>query len=231
MRLCRLLISLLLLVIGLQSGCAVIHPGVRANAFNNGTPDPDLDEAIAKKAKEVTDTSHVEVMAGVMPKGLDVTEGGSKILVAPGYEGQFEVLGTIESDYMKGNSLAFLKNFYWTWNYDEGWRKGLCWPQAPLKAVTLGLWNLFPWSWPCMASLPGETDRQKDHIAALKRAAVAMGADLVLLTNSGDLSVTTVNARSGAVVGTSVTKNMSLRGFAIRRRGRDVASRPSPDKL
>lgn len=231
MRTCRLLLSLLLLVIGLQSGCAVIRPGVRANTFNNGTPDPDRDEAIAKQAKDIKDTSHVEVVAGVIPKGLDVTEGGSKIMVAPGYEGQFEVLGTVESDYMKGNSMAFLKNFYWTWNYEEGWRKGLCWPQAPLKAVTLGLWNMLPWSWPCMATMPDETGRQKDHIAAIKRVAAAMGADLVVLTNSGDLSVTTVNARSGAVVGTSITKNMSLRGFAIRRRDSNVASRPGPSKL
>lgn len=219
MNLCRCL-TVLFLFIALQSGCATVQPGLRASTFNNGTPDPDRDEEIEKRAKELKEAPDVDIFAGKIPAGLDVTEGGNKITIAQGYEGKYEILGTIESDYTKGNNWAAFKNLYWTWNYAEGWRKGLCWPQAPLKAATLGIWNILPWSWPCFASIPREEkDRQKAHLNQIKKLAAAMGADMVVLTNSGDLAITTVNARSGAIVGHSISKNMSLKGFAVRRKG------------
>lgn len=207
----------LVLFFGLQSGCATIQPGLRAKTFNNGTPDPDRDEQVELQAKTLKEVPDVQIFAGQLPAGLDLTEGGTKITVAEGYSGQYEILGTVESDYTQALRGAIWKNIYWTWNYDEGWRKGLCWPQAPLKAVTLGLWNLLPWAWPCMATVPSEEkDRQKAHLGQLKKLAAAMGGNMVVISNSGDLAVTTVT-NTGAVVGHSVTKNMLLKGFAIHR--------------
>ena len=65
--------------------------------------------------------------------------------------------------------------------------------------------------------MPGEEEeRQKAHLEQLKKLASAMGGNLVVLTSSGELTVTTVNSRSGAVMGQSTTKDMSLKGFALR---------------
>jgi len=210
---------LVFVVMAGAGGCATMYPGMRAEVFANGQPDPDRDVAVAKAAEKMDETpADVEIYSGKIPEGLDVSEGGAKISVAQGYESQYQILGTVESDYTKEMGSAIWKNFFWTWNYKETWRKALCWPQAPLKALTLSLWAWFmPAAYPCFAVAPGdEPGRQKAHLVQLKKLASAMGGNLVVLTNSGDLTVTTVNADTGQTVGRSVTKNMALRGFAIK---------------
>jgi hypothetical protein len=192
---------------------------MRATAFGpTGRVDLDRNQAVVQRAEQMKqEPDNVEIFGGKMPEGLELTEEGSKIVVAPGFENRYQVLGTVESDYSKKINSAILKNLYWTWDYEETWRKALCWPQAPLKALSLGIWVLVPTAWPCFAKIPGEEEeRQKAHLVQLKKLTAAMGGNLVVLSSSGDLQVTTINARSGAVMGQSITKDMSLKGFALR---------------
>ena len=208
-----------LLALALSSGCATLHPGMRATAFGStGTVDPERNLTVVKLAEQMKEVpADVEVYGGKIPDGLELVEQGSKIVVASGFESEYQVLGTVESDYGKQLHLALLKNIYWTWDYEETWRKALCWPQAPLKAASLGMWVLVPTAWPCFAKIPSEEEeRQRAHLEQLKKLTAAMGGNLVVLTSTGDLTVTTVNARTGAVVGQSTTKDMSMKGFALR---------------
>ena len=207
-------------------GCATLRPGGRVVTINDSEPDPDRDDGLAEKAKQVTsaDFSRVAIVKGKIPEGILLEESGGKISIDPRFKDEYQVLGTVESDFMRGNESAGLKNIYWTHVYEDMWRNALCWPQAPLKAITLGIWALLPTAYPCYANIPGEEkDREKAHLQNLKKLGAALGANMVLVTTSGSLKTTTVDAKSGAVIGQNTANNFSLKGYAILRASKSKA--------
>jgi len=216
-----------LVALGLSAlfcGCATIHPKIEVRHF--GRLDPDRDAQVATLAtssrKAGTPVDQVEVVAGTLPTGLALEENGTKLVASAGGQADFEVLGEVEVDFAPMVQGAFFRNFYWTWGYGEGWRKGLCYPQAPLKLLTLGLWTILPLAWPCMASAPGDaTERERALVKSIKHGVAAMGGNLAVVVNSGQMSYVTISGGRYSATGTVNTiKKTSLRAFAVRQRSR-----------
>lgn len=206
------------LMAAVLSACASVPAGLRADAYGEGDVDLARDRAVVDAAKELEETPEIPVFRGKLPPGINIKDNGTVIEIAPSHAGEYEVLGKVESDYTKGMSSAVVNNLWWTWDYEQGWRKGLCYPQIPLKIVTLGIYSYFsPLHWPCMAVVPtSEESRQETHYANLKRLAKAMGADFVVLAAKSALEVTTVSKYGSR--STSVHADIALSGFAVKRK-------------
>jgi hypothetical protein len=96
--------------------------------------------------------------------------------------GRYRYLGEIESARASPYPAQAFASVLWMPRMHETTDPALrafCWAQAPLRALTLGAWSvLAPTSWPCFA-LYG--DDETIHLAELRRAAFAMGANTLLL--------------------------------------------------
>ncbi|MCC6334997.1 MAG: hypothetical protein IT380_13550 [Myxococcales bacterium] len=156
----------------LSTGCAALKPRPTSyTAF--GEADPARDKSVLEgfdKLKEEPQASRpeVKVLVDTLPVGVDMKDGTISVEDGAPYElvGKFSI-GT------KGGLFP---------DYKDGWRKGLCYPQAPLVAVTLLAWAVVPTYWPCFTS--GMMSRT-DAIDAAKTLAWSAGANLVLLSYAG----------------------------------------------
>ncbi|MEW5742987.1 MAG: hypothetical protein AB1938_28990 [Myxococcota bacterium] len=156
----------------LSTGCAALTPRPTSyTAF--GEADPARDKSVLDgfdKLSEAPQSSRpeVKVLVDTLPVGVDVKDGTITVENGAPYElvGKFAI-GT------KGGFFP---------DYKDGWRKGLCYPQQPLMAVTLLIWAAVPTYWPCFAS---GTMSRADAIEAAKTLAWSAGANLVLLSYAG----------------------------------------------
>ena len=197
------------------SGCAALRPRIFPTTF--GSSDPARDKVLAETAEDMPDTPQdVVVKKGEIPAGVDITENGSKIVIAPEASGQYQTLGSIEADYMAALNEVQWRNLYWTHDY-RSWRSYLCNWQIPLKIASLGIWSvLSPLHWPCLAKMPGDvTDRQIALTEAVKKGAKAMGGDLVVISSSTQLDISTSD-QYGRMVGFSSIKDAALKGFVLK---------------
>jgi hypothetical protein len=211
-RLARLLATLIIGVSTL-TGCATLHPLVSVTKF--GEVDTSGDKSINESAKKIVDTSDVKVISGSFPEGLTLVEQSSKIVVLPGYENKYDIIGEADADYLK--ALKPLQAVFWVGEYDEPWRRNLCYPQAPLKLLTFGLWGIFsPTAWPCSEKAPSEElDRKAALIDELKKGVKAAGGNLLVIAGSTSLTVNTYN-QYGSHVNTSFTPMTGLKGFIVK---------------
>ncbi len=205
-----------LLVLALAQGlvgCATLKPAVSVERF--GTMDPLQSRALGEKALALEATPEdVQVVAGSLPKGLALSENNTTLAVGRGFEDRYEVVGAVEADFTQVAQSAVGRNVFWTFDYEETWRKALCYPQVPLKLLTLSMWNIVPLQYPCFASVPGDPlDRRAALIERLKRGGKALGANLVVVTASGAMHYVTGNKYG---VSSGVVPEMSLKGFAVR---------------
>ena len=141
-------------------------------------------------------------------------------MARPGAGQTYEVLGEVEVDYGPAVAGATARNMYWTWPYEEGWRKGYCYPQVPLKILTLGLWYLVPLGWPCMAVAPGDTaERERALLRSIRHGTAAMGGNLAVVVAAGQMTYVTVTGNKYSATGVvNTVKSTSLKAFAVRRR-------------
>ncbi len=195
--------------------CAPLPAKIEVRPF--GVVDVEKERAFSEKASEIKDTSDVMVVSGQFPEGLTLMEQGTKVVVASGYEQKYQILGDVEADFFKG--VSQFRSLLWTYDYKDNWRQNYCLVQAPFKLVTLGIWTLLPIAWPCVASAPSDPlDRKQALIEDLKKATKALGGNLLILSGSTDLQVTTLD-RYGSNLGTKLTPQVGLRGFALRQNG------------
>ncbi len=191
--------------------CTPLQPALNVEKF--GSIDLTGERAIEDSAKEIEDVSNVDVIQGNLPKGLILSDQGSKLIVEERAESRYEILGAADADFHK--AMSQFKNTYWTYP-QKGWRKPLCYIQAPLKLISLGIWNIFPTAWPCLASMPDdEGDRKEVLIHELRRVAKAMGGNMVVLSGGTDLSIGTAD-RAGAITSSALHGTVGLRGFILR---------------
>jgi hypothetical protein len=196
----------------LAGACAPLPPKIQIQPF--GEVSVEKERALAEQAALIKDASEVRVISGQLPDGLMLAEQSSKIIVAPGYEQIYIPVGTVEADFIKGFSQ--FRSWLWTYDYKEDWHQNYCLVQAPFKLVTLGLWSLVPFAWPCIAKAPSDELERKEYlINELKRATKAAGGNLLVLIGSTDLHVTNYN-QYGDNLGTTVASTVGLRGFAIK---------------
>jgi hypothetical protein len=109
----------------------------------------------------------VTVLLDTLPEGIKVSEGSFG--VEEGF--QHEIVGK----FVIGSGAA---SFLWFSDFEEGWRKGMCYWQVPLVWVTLTIWIVVPTYYPCFAT-PVRTKIAVTRDA--KALAAAADADTVLM--------------------------------------------------
>lgn len=190
--------------------CAPLRPAVKVNTFGDFQTNQNKklsEEARFAKLDEAR-LKQVKIVTGQLPEGIDLSENGSKIVVARGYEQRYKVLGTVESNYRDAKGM----------NYEETWRKALCYPQIPLVYATLLTWLIVPTSWPCVTKAPSSPEERKEELAQyLRRGAHAMGGNLVILLNDGSMEIMTVSANKyGATGSVSKLEGSMYKGFVLK---------------
>ncbi|MEM9692304.1 MAG: hypothetical protein AAGA56_07155 [Myxococcota bacterium] len=167
------LLTAALLSVTTQTACGTVHPTARFQSF--GTVDIVRDAEIVKNFDNGDGLSaaptdgEIIVLIDTLPEGI--TTNNTSFSVEEGY--QHELVGKF--------ALASQGRFYWLVGfpeYDDGWRKGLCYWQAPLHWLTLGLWMLVPTDYACNTA----TARDKvTFVADVKRLAKEAGADTAII--------------------------------------------------
>ncbi len=171
------------------SGCARLVPGVSMSLV--GIADPEQErryESLMRDAIKADVPGHKEVVVLVnsVPQGVHLDAGN--VVVEPGF--QHQVIGKVAIEARSGN-FYFIARFL---DYRELWRKILCYWQVPLEWVTLGFWSISPTTYACFAGAPLLT--REDAIDDLKNAAVAVGADMVIMTYGKDVKEKMRNAEA-----------------------------------
>ncbi len=214
-RTCRswVAVPILLTFLIIHAGCGLFAYSARVT----GQGDARALEAVLDRQSEVTDADAalVRVFEGRLPEGdfRRVTEVGTEV---PGglYPGTF-IPGYIYYSLSERNYRVF-------YPFRKTWRRALCWPQMPLQFLTLNLWSLLPFYWPCGAighgpnTNEGVKERQGLQIAALRRMAVALGGDTVLIEGWHDRYVRSdVDGRDKLVA-----KSAGVRAIVYKEQGR-----------
>jgi hypothetical protein len=148
-----------------------------------GKLDPEKDEKVAEAAQDLPwdgDYGEVEVTTEI-PQGVTFADG--KVTADPE---QYVVLGSVRSFMDDTRQVAFAKSVWWYESMHpthSSTRDVLCKVQTPLRTLTLGIWALVsPTSWFCYVLYPKKlTTNAAIHRGELKRAAHAMGGNVVLL--------------------------------------------------
>jgi len=151
-------------------GCGAIQSKIQFQGF--GDADLERDQQVVERFEQARDSEaqpgDVKVLLDTIPEGITVDAGSFTV----DEEYQHEILGKFTLLPGDGDNLML-----WFADYEDGWRKGLCYWQVPLTWVTLTLWNVVPTSYPC------HTDARRSKIEIirdLKRAADGAGADAVV---------------------------------------------------
>lgn len=137
------LLLLLALVFG-GTGCFQAHVQPELSFRGSWAEDPAKDRAMRQRLEELrlrleaeADPA-IEIYVGKIPGGLTLKE--HVIYVDEG--APFEIIGRATVVLNSGSAGTFP-------DYKDGWRKPLCYWQAPLTWVTLGIWMLIPLNYPC----------------------------------------------------------------------------------
>lgn len=199
----------------LCSACATAP--FKVQVTHVGNYDPERDEAVAERAKALPwDRQYaVELLMNQVPQGLKLDQG--KLSVEPGFEARYRVLGTMRSAQEYNATAAAALSAFWYIDMHEQHSRArdvFCKVQTPLRTLTLGIWWLFsPTSWPCWVTYSLDAaDNERIHAQELRRLAVAMGANLVVVSGSRDR----FNVDVGYYGGSSYTvESAALEAFAI----------------
>ena len=79
--------------------CETLRPGLRINSF--GEYDSELEQILANRASKIESTHGIRVFDGDSPKGISLSNDGSKILIEKKFTAQYEILGVVEADYVQ----------------------------------------------------------------------------------------------------------------------------------
>lgn len=162
--------------LGFASGCATVHSQLRFQGF--GDADLERDARVVEDFRTKRGagglTEDVKLLIDTIPEGIKASEG--TFSVEEGY--QHEIVGKLVL--VPGNGLD-----YWITgfpDYEDGWRKGVCYWQVPLHWLTFGTWQIVPTSYPCVTTLT----RSKIALSReAKAAAAAAGADTAIVSFVG----------------------------------------------
>jgi len=204
------------------SGCATTHFMARVDS-----PSGDAEKMVLvhEKAKTVSpeEAKFVRVYDIIkerdkLPAGIRFVSNDKGKLVLNYDKKKYVLRGYAKADrhIRHGNAIFFMNlwspafrkfRYIQFFPYDKTWRKYLCYPQVPLTWITIGFWSVVPIYWPCITSetAGGESledikARKKHQTRALKKLAIAMGAD-TLLIEYARRTYTTINQQTGQVLG------------------------------
>ena len=176
-------------MVGLSgASCARVLPRVNYTATGKADAyhDAQMDSVLQKRMRErVGDAANVTVLIDQMPRGM-VLNGNTPIIDD---NAGIEMVGKFEMEARTSN-FFFIAKFI---DYEEVWRKGLCYWQVPLEWLTLGAWSLSPTTWACFPAKP--VMRKADALSYIKKAADGADADIVVMTYDGEVNETIRGAR------------------------------------
>ena len=155
-----------------------------------------------------------------------MTYDSGKLSVQSGYEDRYSILATITSAHRYGATQSYARSTWWYIDMHDQHSSGrdtYCKVQTPLRTLTLGIWSLFsPFSWPCQILYSGDKkENMKIHVQELKRAATAIGANLVFINRVRNEQQVSGNYWS---VQTNNVEAAAVRGFAIVDKTRPIPS-------
>lgn len=99
----------------------------------------------------------VQVINNVDSPPPGITIEGGRYSVTPGYEQTITYLGRIESAHGGSRMKALALSVYLFYDLHDSESSVIntyCKVTFPLRTLTLGIWSLLPWSWPCWADYP-----------------------------------------------------------------------------
>jgi hypothetical protein len=213
--------TLLLLALVLGAGCATPRFDVRIR--HAGAYDPSKDQEVEARARAMPWHAEypVEVHVDQVPEGLELVDG--LLTVKPEAAARYQILGQVESAHATSGVAAYAASTWWYYPMHErhsAARDTFCRVQLPLRLLTLGIWSLVsPTSWPCQ--IVYSTDERENltvHVQELKRAASALGANVVV----GHLESETQVAGSYHSVQSYRVGGVRLSGFAVLDRRREA---------
>jgi len=164
--------SVVLVCIGIGlAGCGTVKTMPDLSLYGEANPELERNHIKAYKKNKAIDVNEVKVLVDTVPEGISVNDG--QISSESDYE--HEVIGhfSFRPDYKRQDSDA-LDAFT---NYKTGWRKAVCYPQVPLRYVTLGLWKIIPTSYPCYGSI---SQSKEDMISEAQKLTKITGVFLIL---------------------------------------------------
>lgn len=197
---------LLLLTLALTlAGCmtARVHPEARFKG--SWAENPEMDREVRRFLEEENDEllaknadPGIEVWVGKLPAGIDLREG--VISVKDGVP--YEIVGKATLVLNSGSQFGFP-------DYEDGWRKGLCYWQAPLTWVTLGIWSVLPLNYPCGVEFQRE---KEDVLNATRNLVTKVGGHFFV----GDYLIESEDRAAG------------ITGFVVRKLEAPAAPESSP---
>ncbi|MCK6458826.1 MAG: hypothetical protein L6Q95_02905 [Planctomycetes bacterium] len=224
----RLTLSLLTCVVwSVGSGC-IATGRFAVTVHHAGAYDPAKDRAVQEQAAALPwDRDYpVALYLHDTPEGLRLTNG--KLEILPGYEDRYTLLGIIKSEHARDREIQMVVSMLWYVDMHEQHSKSrdlYCKVQTPLRTLTIGLWwAVVPLSWPCwIAYSKDEADNLPIHIQEIKRAATAMGANVVVLGGLGNDYV--VSGSTRVLVTSYTVRAARASAFALVDRS---AAQPAP---
>lgn len=200
-----------------STACATGPYGV--TVMRAGNYNPDRNEATAEAAKELPwdDTYPVDVVVDTLPEGIKLD--GQNLLVDAALKDRYAYLGRINSFQEDNRFTAAAKSVWWYESLHprhSAARDVYCKVQTPLRTLTLGIYSLLvPLDWPCWVLYSADRDKNlRIHAQELKRAATAMGANLVVLQSVEDQTTLHANTYYGGTDSDTV-KAASVWAFAL----------------
>jgi hypothetical protein len=166
--------------------CAPVTPRYTAKAYVDPSEDKHADWVSAAYDVEGKDTQDVELWEkGQVPAGITVLGQGRAVEISEAFKDQYEAIGSIKLDLKSARQWNSMRNTFWTWNYEDKWRRYLCWPQIPLRYLTLiYFWRIVPTNYPCEARQPSDDEEARELLLRRAKAlAKAMGGNTVILTD------------------------------------------------
>lgn len=160
-----------LMVLGLI-GCGPLQSEPNFQGF--GEADLERDAQVLQRYDELRGDEkprkEVRVLLDTIPEGIKLD--GGQFSVEEGY--QHQIVGKFALA-PQGGMFYFMA---WFHDYEDGWRKGLCYWQVPLEWLTLGIWTAVPTAYPCFPTPAREKLKLQADAKALAEAA---GADTVIM--------------------------------------------------
>jgi hypothetical protein len=170
----RFLLCAGFLVLG--SGCASLNYTPSAQSVGEYRDTAPASERARAMAND--DAANVRVFVDSFPDGI--APGPIAPIPEPS---RYELLGKVIAEY-KDPTLVDLGVWFYSYKEGERWRHGLCDWQVPLSWVTFTLWAAVSPSFiPCRVGIGTLDERRNDIVQSLRKAAKALGGDVVVVEN------------------------------------------------
>lgn len=175
------------IVLAVLTGCANFRYDATAyNVNKDGKISKKISSEEIKAKIPYSPNLPVKVYQNDLPKGI--TLKGKGIVTSKSFDRKFSYVGEVTSKQAYWDSnMSTNRGMFWYIPLNDNhnsFRRTACAVQAPLKAITLGIWNIVPTNWPCWGRYSKSAENLELHHTELKRAARALDGDIVVIVST-----------------------------------------------